>query len=159
MHRLEIWSFVAEHIGQRPVAGWGLDAARRLPGGTTPVIIHRCDEADRPDGIALSNHALPLHPHNAVLQVWLELGGIGVALGFGPLIFAIWHAFRVPAWRTGPVQAMIAATAAAAVSIAMISFGIWQEWFLSGLFISTAFVVMSARQSAEGVHRMGVRQV
>ena len=158
-HRLEIWSFVAERIGQHPVTGWGLDAARRLPGGTTPVVIHRCDEAGRSDGIALSNQALPLHPHNAVLQVWLELGGVGVALCFGPLILAIRHAFRLAAWRTRPVQAMIAATVAAAVSIGLISFGIWQEWFVSGLFIACAFVVMSARQSAEGVHRVGVRQV
>ena len=163
-HRLEIWSFVAEHIRQRPIVGWGLDAARRLPGGTAQVIIHHCDEADRPDGIALSSEALPLHPHNAVLQVWLELGGVGVALGFGPLILAIWHAFRSPAWRTRSVQAMIAATVAAAVSVGLISFGIWQEWFLSGLFIAAAFVVLSARQSTAAVHgtissRMGVRQV
>jgi exopolysaccharide production protein ExoQ len=163
-HRLEIWSFVAEHIRQRPIAGWGLDAARRLPGGTAQVIIHHCDDADRPDGIALSSQALPLHPHNAVLQVWLELGGVGVALGFGPLIFAIWHAFRSPVWRTRPAQAMIAATVAAAVSVGLISFGIWQEWFLSGLFIAAAFAVLSARQSAAAVHgtissRMGVPPV
>jgi hypothetical protein len=24
----------AEHIKERPIAGWGLDAARRLPGGS-----------------------------------------------------------------------------------------------------------------------------
>jgi hypothetical protein len=59
---------------------------------------------------------------------------------------------------------MIAATAAAAVSVGLISFGIWQEWFLSGLFIAAAFVVLSARQSAAAVHgtissRMGVPQV
>jgi O-antigen ligase len=163
-HRLEIWSFVAERIRQRPVTGWGLDAARRLPGGTTPVIIHHCDEAHRPDGIALSNQTLPLHPHNAVLQVWLELGGVGAALGFGPLVFAIWHAFRNPAWRTKPAQALIAATAAAAVSVGLISFGIWQEWFLSGLFIAAAFGVLAARKSAAASHgtissRMGVPQV
>ena len=122
------------------------------PGGTTPVVIHRCDEADRPDGIALSNQALPLHPHNAVLQVWLELGGVGVALGFGPLIFAIWHAFRNPAWRTRPVQAMIAATAAAAVSIGLISFGIWQEWFLSGLFHRRCLRRSCRRASLPAVH-------
>jgi O-antigen ligase len=34
LHRLEIWSFVAEHIKERPIAGWSLDAARRLPGGS-----------------------------------------------------------------------------------------------------------------------------
>ncbi len=147
-HRLEIWSFVAEHIRQRPVAGWGLDAARRLPGGTTPVVIHHCDDADRPDGIALSNQALPLHPHNAVLQVWLELGGVGVALGFGPIIFGIWRALRNPAWRTKPAQAAIAATTAAAVAVGLVSFGVWQEWFLSGLFIAVAFMVICVRQSA-----------
>jgi len=148
LHRLEIWGFVAEHIEQRPIAGWGLDAARRLPGGTSQVTIHHCDAADRPDGISWASQTLPLHPHNAILQVWLELGGIGVALSFGPLIFAIWQAFRRPAWRTQPAQAMIAGTTAAAVSVGLVSFGIWQEWFLSGLFIAAAFVALAARQSA-----------
>jgi len=148
LHRLEIWSFVAEHIKQRPIAGWGLDAARRLPGGTSKVIIHHCDAADRPDGVALSSETLPLHSHNAILQVWLELGGVGVLLGFGPLIFAIWQAFRAPAWRTRPAQAMIAGTITAAILIGLVGFGIWQEWFLSGLFIAAAFVVLAARQSA-----------
>ena len=86
-----------------------------------------------------------------------------VACGFGPLIFAIWHAFRSPAWRTRPAQAMIAATAAAAVSIALISFGIWQEWFLSGLFVAAAFIVLSAREFGAAAHgtirsMMGGRQ-
>jgi exopolysaccharide production protein ExoQ len=164
LHRLEIWGFVAEHIRQRPIAGWGLDAARRLPGGTAQVIIHHCDDADRPDGIALSSQVLPLHPHNAILQVWIELGGVGAALGFGPLIFVIWRAFRNPAWRTPPAQAMIAGTLTAGVSVGLISFGIWQEWFLSGLFIAAAFVVLAARQSAAPVQetisaKTGARRV
>jgi O-antigen ligase len=148
LHRLEIWSFVAEHIKERPVAGWGLDAARRLPGGSAPVVIRHCDAAERPDGIALASQILPLHPHNAILQVWLELGGVGIALGFGPLILLIWHAFRMPAWRTRLIQAMIAGSFAAAVSVGLVSFGIWQEWFVSGLFVVAAFVVLAARQSA-----------
>jgi O-antigen ligase len=148
LHRLEIWSFVTEHIKERPIAGWGLDAARKLPGGSAQVIIRHCDAAERPDGIALSSQILPLHPHNAILQVWLELGGVGVALSFGPLIFLIWHAFRMPAWRTRLTQAMVAGSFAAAVSVGLVSFGIWQEWFVSGLFIVAAFIVLAARQSA-----------
>jgi O-antigen ligase len=148
LHRLEIWSFVAEHIKERPVAGWGLDAARRLPGGSAQMIIRHCDAAERPDGVALSSQILPLHPHNAILQVWLELGGVGIALGFGLLILLIWHAFRIPAWRARLTQAMIAGSSAAAVSVGLVSFGIWQEWFVSGLFIVAAFIVLAARQSA-----------
>jgi len=125
---------------------------------------HHCDDADRPDGIALSSQVLPLHSHNAILQVWIELGGVGAALGFGPLIFVIWRAFRDPAWRTPPAQAMIAGTMTAAVSVSLISFGIWQEWFLSGLFIAAAFLVLAARQSAAAVQetissKTGVRRV
>lgn len=148
LHRLGIWNFVAEHIKERPVAGWGLDAARRLPGGSAQVIIRHCDASERPDGVALSSQLLPLHPHDAILQVWLELGGVGVALGFGPLILLIWHAFRMPAWRPRLTQAMIAGSVAVAFSVGLVSFGIWQEWFVSGLFIVAAFVVLAARQSA-----------
>jgi exopolysaccharide production protein ExoQ len=148
LHRLEIWSFVAEHIEQRPIAGWGLDAARRLPGGSAPVIIRHCDAAQHSDGIALSSEILPLHPHNGILQVWLKLGVIGIGLGFGPLILLIGRAFRMPAWRARLVQAMIAGSIAAALSVGLVSFGIWQEWFVSGLFVTAAFVVLAARQSA-----------
>jgi exopolysaccharide production protein ExoQ len=148
LHRLEIWGFVAEHIKQRPIAGWGLDAARRLPGGASQVIIHHCDAADQPDGIALSSETLPLHSHNAVLQVWLELGGVGVVLGFGPLIFVMWRAFHSVAWRARLPQAMIAGTTTAAISVGFVGFGIWQEWFISGLFVATAFVIVTARLSA-----------
>ena len=149
LHRLEIWDFVAEHIKQRPVAGWGLDAARRLPGGHAPVTIHHCDAAERPDGIALSSEIVPLHPHNGILQIWLELGGIGIGLFFVPLILLIGHVFRIPPWRDRLVQAMIAGCAAAAVSVGLVSFGVWAEWFVSGLFFVAAFVVLVARQSTE----------
>jgi len=63
-------------------------------------------------------------------------------------IVAIWPAFRRRAWRTRPARAMIAGAPAAAVSVGVVSFGIWQEWLLSGLFIAAAFVALSARQSA-----------
>jgi len=146
LHRLEIWGFVAEHIKQRPVVGWGLDAARRLPGGHAPVMIHHCDAAEQPDGIALSGEIVPLHPHNGILQIWLELGGIGIGLFFVPLVVLIWHVFRVPMWRDRLVKAMIAGCAAAAVSVGLVSFGIWAEWFVSGLFFATAFAALAARQ-------------
>ena len=153
LHRLEIWSFVAEHIKERPIAGWGLDAARRLPGGDAPVVIRHCDATEHPDGIALTSQILPLHPHNIILQVWLELGGIGLGLAFVPLILLIRHAFLNPAWHARLVQAMIAGSATGAVLVGFISFGIWAEWFVSGLFFAAAFVVLAARQSTAGGER------
>jgi len=84
---------------------------------------------------------------------WLGLGGVGVALGFGPIIFNIWRLLSDRAYPTRPAQATIAATTAAAAAVGLISFGIWQEWFLSGLFIAAACTVLCLRQSAAAARR------
>ena len=112
------------------------------------MIIHHCDAADLPDGIGLSSRTLPLNSQNAILQVWLELGGIGVAVSFGPSIFAIRQTFRRRPWRTRAYPSDDRRNTVAAVSVGLLSFGVWQEWFLSGLCIAAAFVVLAARQSA-----------
>ncbi len=65
-HRLLIWSFVGDRIAEHPLRGWGLDSSRAIPGGRDPI---------RPD-----ETWLPLHPHNAPLQLWLELGVPGAVL-------------------------------------------------------------------------------
>ena len=66
-HRLLIWSFTGDRIAERPLTGWGLDASRAIPGGRDPI---RPGEA-----------WMPLHPHNAALQLWLELGAPGGRTG------------------------------------------------------------------------------
>ena len=98
--------------------------------------------------LAFRTRYLPLRLYNAILQVWLELGGVGIALGFSPLILLTWRAFRMPAWRTRLTQAMIGGSVAAAVSVGLVSFGIWQEWFVRGFPSAAAFMVLVARQSA-----------
>ena len=65
-HRLLIWSFAGDRIAERPLIGWGLDASRAIPGGDDPI---------RP-----GESWMPLHPHNAALQLWLELGVPGAVL-------------------------------------------------------------------------------
>lgn len=99
------------------------------------VIIRRCDAAERLDGIGFSSKILALRPHNAILQVWLELGGVGIALGFGPLMLSMRRAFRMPAWNSRLAQGMMAGSFAAAISVAPASFGSWQEG-LSAAFSS-----------------------
>ena len=65
-HRLLIWSFVGDRIAEHPLAGWGLNSSRAIPGGKDPI----------EPGASW----LPLHPHNAPLQLWLELGVPGAVL-------------------------------------------------------------------------------
>ncbi len=138
LHRIYIWRFVAGNIAERPILGWGLDAARRLPGGHQPVAIHACDAALAPTGkLVLESEILPLHPHNAILQIWLELGGIGAALSFGAVILALGHALRAG----GRIElAVMASGIIAALSVTLVSFGIWQEWLDSSLIIAAVLM-------------------
>src|SRR5262249_7944535 len=119
-HRLLIWSFVGDRIAEHPLAGWGLDASRSIPGGK--------------DLIRPGETWLPLHPHNAPLQVWLELGVPGVVL-FALVVGYLWHILALAAWSR-----MFAAAAGASLAIALIAcftaYGVWQEWWLGALWFS-----------------------
>lgn len=105
-HRLNIWAFTANQIVEHALRGWGIDASRTF--GT----------------------AIPLHTHNAALQLWLELGSVGAALAAA---FFAWILYGVVAWtgndrRSG---AMAAATLISYLVIGGLSFGVWQEWWLA----------------------------
>ena len=115
IHRLLIWQFVAERIGEAPWLGWGLDAARSLPGGDRAFF-------------SAQAVALPLHPHNGALQVWVELGVPGALLGAG-LIAAVLTSL----WRANLSRLATAGGAAlfsAYYVLGGLSFGVWQNWWL-----------------------------
>jgi exopolysaccharide production protein ExoQ len=124
LHRLYIWEFVTGHIGGRPFLGWGMDAARSLPGGGNLVLG--------------SVPVLPLHPHNAALQLWVELGAVGAILGAVVVLTigrAIWR-LDDPVARAGAAGAF-----AAAFVVLSASFGVWQNWWLAALGIVAAITV------------------
>lgn len=124
-HRLYIWQFAAEKIAERPIFGWGLDASRDIAGGSRVV--------------ANIAPAMPLHPHNAALQLWLELGIPGVAI----VVVLLGNLFRGLAGSGLPPSRM--AVAAAMVSaylvIANTGFGLWQNWWLAVAWLMAAICI------------------
>ena len=72
-HRVEIWNAVADLIVQKPLLGWGFDASRAIGVG------------------------VPLHPHNASLQVLLELGAVGGVIAVANLWVFVTLLDRFPA--------------------------------------------------------------
>jgi O-antigen ligase len=131
VHRLLIWRFTADRIAERPVLGWGMDASRALPGGKT-----RFADLFPAAHLEANAEALPLHPHNAALQWQVELGVPGTLLGLGAVAWGLW---RVGAARVPRVtRAAGLAWAAAALVVALLDYGAWQEWWLGCLFLSAA---------------------
>jgi exopolysaccharide production protein ExoQ len=131
-HRLLIWTFIGKHIAERPLLGWGLDSARAIPGGKEEV---------RP-----GQNKLPLHPHNAALQVWLELGLPG-ALLFA--LFLGWLWLRVAKAPWPPLYSAAAGgSLAAATAVAFAGWGVWQEWWIGTLSMTALAILAMARAAA-----------
>jgi len=124
-HRLYIWQFAAEKIAERPLFGWGFDASRDIAGGSQVV--------------ANIAPAMPLHPHNAALQLWLELGVPGVAI----VVVLLGHLFKRLAGSGLPPAriAVAAAMLSAYLVIANIAFGLWQNWWLAVAWLMAAICV------------------
>ena len=132
-HRLLVWWFVGDRISERPLLGWGLDSSRAIPGGNAEA--------------RLGQNWLPLHPHDAALQVWLELGIPG-ALLFAVLIALLWLRLdRVRALRPYAAAAAGALTAALAPEFA--AYGVWQEWWIGTLALALFLVMVMARAAEQ----------
>lgn len=129
-HRLLIWSFVGNRIADHPLFGWGLDSSRAIPGGG--IVIRPPHET-----------WLPLHPHDAALQVWLELGGVGV-LPFVALLALLWYRIAGAAWPR-LYAAAAAGSLAATLTVGFLSYGVWQEWWLGTLALALFAVLVLGR--------------
>lgn len=114
IHRLHMWRFATDAIANGNVLiGYGADASRGFPGATQKIMW----------GIEL----MPLHPHNGALQVWLELGLIGV------LLSALVPLLMIKAMsKSEPGElALSGALLAAYLAPWMLSYGIWQSWWMA----------------------------
>ncbi len=114
MHRVEIWHFSAGAVFEAPVLGHGFGAIRDfVPAPETLARYARLEEWTS-------------HPHNAPIQLWLDLGAVGLALAAALAWFAVRPARGLPP----PWRAAALAAAAATAFTAMVSFGAWQETWL-----------------------------
>ena len=148
VHRTIIWDFTIARIQERPLLGWGLDASRRMPGGDEKVTVSGFNKAETGarQRVDITAQVMPLHPHNAVLQIWLELGALGAVTVAGLIAFA---AFRLPRLGLGRAEtAAVAASLTAGFIVALVSYGFWQGWWLSALFLMATLPVLLKRSDA-----------
>jgi len=135
VYRLHIWDFVARKIAEKPLLGWGAGASKRL--GTDAVGIlsdSRFGELGEP---------IPVHPHNAILQVWLEYGFFGalfiyVLIARG-LIIAERHI------SAAPQRIWVFASGALIACFFGFSFSIASSWWLVTVIVSVVLASVFAR--------------
>jgi len=118
-HRIVIWDFIAERVGNAPLRGIGAEGARVLH---ETVDRETLEAHQRNAGVGVS---AALHAHNIYLQVWYELGAVGAAL-----LCAAGLALLGAATRLAPgTQRLALAQFAVIATMAAFSYGLWQAWF------------------------------
>ncbi len=137
-HRLYIWHFASHKALDHPLRGWGLNASRFIPIAPSDMLPN-------------NKSPLPIHPHNSVTQLWLELGVPGVVL-FAAFLFVLFRTIRATENDT-LYQAACTAGLMAYYTIGLTAFGIWQEWWIaSGLLLAFLLVYAKTPDTHNAAH-------
>lgn len=128
--RVEIWDQAARRIMEKPVAGWGLDSSPYLP--------NRDEHMASTPWLTISH----LHPHNAPLQIWFELGLVGMAFLSALLIVTGRGVARISD-RFAHCYALVAFTQTYLYTLSI--WGIWQTWFTATLLFAGVMTYAGVR--------------
>ncbi|MDP9196748.1 MAG: O-antigen ligase family protein [Pseudomonadota bacterium] len=130
--RLEVWSFVAEKIMEKPLSGWGMDAGRLF---TIPFM----------ESFHGKSYKF-VHPHNAPLQVWLDLGVAGV-LAAGIFLVAVFRKIMPLDNRQGPrVLALVGAT----LTVMCVNVNLWSASWLGLLCLLPFYIGLGLDKKLPG---------
>lgn len=129
LHRLAIYHGVGDLIVQAPILGHGANSARGIPEGQNRI---GYDFAIGDKVYSVQSELIPLHPHNAVLQVWLELGLVGILLACALIVLVLRAIVKA---TEGTERVVALASFAAVFAVLNVSFGAWQSWWLCLMLI------------------------
>ncbi|MEE2655724.1 MAG: O-antigen ligase family protein [Pseudomonadota bacterium] len=140
LHRILIYQFMTEKIIEKPWIGWGMDASRSIPGGSTGVQSVDCIKSDESRYILRLGGTKTLHPHNAGIQIWLELGLLGCLF----LLFSICLLMSRMKEKiiSDQGQAILASTFYCISIIYGISFGLWQSWLMFSMILVGSTILL-----------------
>ena len=133
--RLEIWHSASMVAREQPLVGLGLGAMRSL---------------DVPEAVRAAysffKHGT-IHPHNAAIQIWLELGLFGIVAA----LVLIWRLVVSSDALPRPARAAAISALCCGLVIAAVSYGVWQETWLGIIGVTIlAFGVLCGNESLSG---------
>jgi O-antigen ligase len=118
-NRVEIWDQSARRTMEKPLLGWGLDNATHIP--------NRGEVSKLNDDLLLAHH----HPHNGPIQIWYELGLIGVLI----MSVIYWLLFGYIKKNLNPwQQKYVLSVICFGFVSTLFSYGQWQSWLIA-LFV------------------------
>jgi O-antigen ligase len=126
-HRQAIWSFARDRALEAPWFGHGIHMASRLPGAGAVIP-------------QFNQEFIPSHPHNWLLEMFLETGALGTFALLGALALLGRRLLALTAKDRTAGAAGLALVAAFWCS-SFFNFSIWSAWWQLVLFVALGFVL------------------
>ena len=131
IHRLLVWEYVGKKIFSKPILGHGVGTSR-LIGQNVILNIPNTNQEIYPEGHLEIKGGIPLHPHNNFLEIWLELGLIGIIL-----ISVVWIKiikFGIKIRKDSYILGTGICTSIITIFvISNLSFGVFQAWWMASI--------------------------
>ncbi|MDG2001517.1 MAG: O-antigen ligase family protein [Alphaproteobacteria bacterium] len=130
IHRLLVWEYVAKEIYKRPILGHGIGTSRLI--GQNIIL-------NVPNTNQEIKGGIPLHPHNNFLEIWLELGLLGIIIINILWIKIIKYGIQMRK-DSYIIGTGICSSIVTIFIISNLSFGVFQAWWMS--IIALIFLII-----------------
>lgn len=128
--RLVIWQYASNKIMDRPLIGYGIRTSRAANTNPEPIGFLYRDHGKIGQG---NTKAIPLHPHNGIIQLWLELGGVGALIGLAISLSILRCIYK----SSAPLitRALLFSALISSICLMSVSYGLWQNWWMAALWL------------------------
>ncbi|MCE3231201.1 MAG: O-antigen polymerase [Alphaproteobacteria bacterium] len=145
LDRLYIWHDVATSIFEHPWRGIGMDGTHYHENTHVMRDWSYIDEKGKTHQHQTARFSM--HPHNAILQLWLELGFIGMILGTLLTYQTLFHIYHSHLRLIE--KAIGAGLFTGTFLVVWVSLGFWQNWWISGLWMIIGLTIMMFKGQKE----------
>ena len=134
MHRFFIWSVSSKKALDKKILGYGISSSRKF--GALDTVEFK--EIVNGKEVIINYPAIPLHTHNNTLQIWLEMGLIGIIL-FYSFLSIFWYRILFKYNFNKNQYAAISGSFFSIFLINQSSYGLWQTWWVSSVLLCIVF--------------------
>ena len=136
IHRLLVWEYVANEIYKRPLLGYGTGTSRLI--GQNIIL-------NVPNTNQVIKGGIPLHPHNNFLEIWLELGLLGIII-----ISILWMKIIKYGIQMRQDSYIIGTGVCSSIVtifiISNLSFGVFQAWWMSSIALIFLIILQFSKK-------------
>ncbi|MGO4572745.1 O-antigen ligase family protein [Microvirga sp. 2TAF3] len=133
--RVDIWLSFGEAIRQQPLLGAGFGISPRMRDTSVAERVPTEDETLLAVG----------HPHNAIIQIWVELGAVGAVLALATILLLL----RAIARQSRLIAGVSLALMAGVTGVALVGHGAWQGWWAASLGAAIVWMLAVRRKGLE----------